>query len=256
MEPKRDLVSSTLIPIVLLASLLIALLAFSSRERGLGTAPSHTDFEVTSRVEGSVKEKPSRFQYGVTDLKGATPEEVGHYAQEYAQATGLVRSGTPTVLLSIPITREKYTALGLGCLPDFGTIEEPPLTLVILKGNLQFFQSSILPNDNATLHGPNAYAAYVFDTWSARPVTLNGTLTGGSFRKALNDPTLPTNENWSPDVCPTPLPASKKTMHYGDYAPGSTTPPPLPEDVTSNSVPPTTPTLESAPPPIATGTIR
>ncbi|MEA2574716.1 MAG: hypothetical protein QOH93_2014 [Chloroflexia bacterium] len=256
METKPKQISSILIPIVLLASLLIALFAFSSRNRTPLTVTGAPGSRSASQVTDASKEKPNRFPYGVPNLKGASSEEVGSYAQEYAKVTGLVRSGTPTVLLSIPITREKYTALGLGCLPDFGTIEEPPLTLVILKGDLQFSRASILPNDSESLLAPGGYAAYVFDMWAARPVALDGTLTGGSFRKALNDPTLPTNENWNPGVCPTPLPASKKTMHYGDVAPGLTAPPPLPEDVTSRLAPATTSTPASAPPPIATETVR
>jgi hypothetical protein len=256
METKRALIGRTLIPMVLLASLVIALLAFAARDTALGTAESVPTPDTSNQVNSTITEKPNRFPYGVSDLKGASPEEVGRFAQEYAKAAGLVRSGTPAVLLSIPITREKYTALGLGCLLDFGTIEEPPLTLVILKGDLQFPNSSLLPNRDVHQQEPAAYAAYVFDMWSARPVALQGTLTGGSFRKALNDPTLPMNETWNPNACPTPIPSSKKTLHYGDVAPGFTTPPPLPQDITSNLGPPTTPAPGSVPPPIATETIR
>jgi hypothetical protein len=254
METKGSLLGSTLIPIVSLAFLLIALLVFTSGNLAFGTAASVPAPDTSSQVNSAAKGKPKRFPYGVADLKGASPEEIGRFAQEYAQANGLVWNGTPTVLLSLPITRDQYTALGLGCLPDFASIEQPPLALVILKGDLEFPSSGLIKSQSRRASG--AYAAYVFDIWSARPVALDGSYTGGMFRKALNDPTLPTNENWNPDTCPTPLPASMKTMHYGDYAPGSTTPPPLSEDVTSRLAPPTTATPQAAPPPIATETIR
>jgi hypothetical protein len=256
MESKRSLVSSTLIPIVLLAVLLIALFAFSSWDPALGTAVNPLDSGTSSQVNSIVKEKPNRFPYGVSNLKGASPEEIGRFAQEYAQANGLVWNGTPTVLLSIPITRDAYTALGLGCLPDFAAIEQPPLALVILKGNLEFPSSGLIQTQSKRASG--AYAGYVFDIWSARPVALDGSYTGGMFRKALKDPSLPASEDRGPTVCPTQIPSSKKTMHYGDFALGFTTPPPLPEDVTSNLAPPTTatPTPQSIPPAVATETTR
>ena len=257
MQTKRDLVSSTLIPIVLLASLLIALLVFSSRGRTASSASTENmvpTSDTSSQVNIVVKDKPNRFPYGVTDLKGASPEEIGHFAQEYAKAEGLVWNGTPTVLLSLPITRDQYRALGLGCLPDFAAIEQPPLALVILKGDLEFSSSGLIQSQSRRASG--AYVGYVFDIWSARPVALDGSYTGGMFRRALKDPSLPANEDRSPTVCPTQIPASKKTTHYGGYAPGFTTPPPLPEDVTSSLAPPTTATPQPAPPPIATETIR
>ncbi len=112
--------------------------------------------------------------------------------------------------------------LGWGCL-NFASIEEPPLVLVILKGDIHpRVPGSIVGNNDE--FGVN-YVALVFDLWSdvAVPSSIITSSDGSGFRKALNDPNLPPTSNGdAPVVCPT---APPKTLHYGDVAPTAVLPP-------------------------------
>ncbi len=87
---------------------------------------------------GSVAHVPATqadsFHYGAKDLNGASPEQVGQFALEYVQHHLQVR-GTPQVVLVRRIKPDDLPKLGLGCPLTMASIEEPPLTLVILKGN-------------------------------------------------------------------------------------------------------------------------
>lgn len=173
---------------------------------------------------------PPTCHYCAGNLVGKTADEIGQYALQYTQNNHIVRSGTPQILLSRPITREAYTALGLGCLPEFGVIEPPPLALVILKGD---FDLNSFGGAHAPIRqdlGEIIYLGYVFDLWAGMPTSWQTTKSGGTFRTALNDPSLPDDGN-EPSACPPGLPLSQATLHYGDPAPGFTTPPPLPTDI-------------------------
>jgi hypothetical protein len=154
-----------------------------------------------------------RFHYGVHNLIGASPEEVGRFAQEYIQAQHQVSDNTAQILLSRSVAKADIPTLGLGCPPEFAAMEEPPLMLVILKGKFNnggFGLGMGVPDYN--------YASYIFDVWSAIPVDIKMTRDGAIFRTALNDPSLPLPpaEFTAPRACPTSAP---KTLHYGDTAP-------------------------------------
>lgn len=183
----------------------------------------------------------SRFHYGVRDLNGATPEEVGQFALEYVQHH-LTVSGKPEVALARAIKPNDLPGLGLGCPIQFASIEEPPLTLVILKG--KFDVSRVI---RGQVGNEYLYVAYVFDHWSAHHMLFQASRTGSRFRTALNDPSLPLDESSASMVCPTAAPG-KKTLHYGDVAP-TVLPPELPEA----SPMPTSPPLPS---PVPTEGIR
>jgi hypothetical protein len=154
----------------------------------------------------------SRFHYGVRDLNGAAPEEVGQFALEYVQHH-LKVSGRPEVALAKAIKPNDLPALGLGCPIEFGTIEQPPLTLVILKG--KFDISRVM---RGQVGNDYLYVAYVFDHWSARHTLFQWSRTGSSFRTALNDPSLPLDKSSVAMACPTEI-AGKKDLHYGDILP-------------------------------------
>lgn len=147
-------------------------------------------------------------------LLGSTPNDVASYAIEYARGHRDVTKGAPTALLSRPVTRGQITALGLGCLGEFAAIEEPPLNLVILKGDFVFSTSA---SQRYTLN--SKYLAYVFDAWSGEVVYRLASMDGSHFRVALNDPSLPVTKAALPASCPTQIPASMKSLHYGEEAP-------------------------------------
>ncbi|PZS00588.1 MAG: hypothetical protein DLM69_06295 [Candidatus Chloroheliales bacterium] len=158
-------------------------------------------------------------------LVNASPEEIGQLAVKFARNHGTIRSGEPQVLLTRPVTLHELTALGLGE-HDVESIEEPPLMLVILKGDFSPFPKpgagEGFPSGQGTTQ-PDAsriaYVAYVYDLWRGIPMIIQESKDGGIFKKVLNDPTLPDvpplsslndakNRMWQPN--------GPKVMHYGD----------------------------------------
>lgn len=172
----------------------------------------------------------------------ASLEQVGQYVQQEAQGQ-LDAQGPSEVLLSRPVTYDEMPKLGLGCLGNSSSIEEPPLVLVILKGDFIWN----LPGDSSPT-GHFKYAVYVIDLWAPGAIYITGSRTGGLVKKALNDPSLPDEPQHLPTDCPARLPA---TAHYGSEMPGitfPTTPPaPTPLPVASYTVPPAVPTTHSTP---------
>jgi hypothetical protein len=161
-------------------------------------------------MAGVTKIRPKR-----TDLEHASPETISELAKNHAQ-TRLKAQGTTRVLLSRPITREQVANLGFGCLADFASIEEPPLALVILKGDFTFEK---MPGGRWSQGTRFPYVVYVIDLWSGDPVKLMNTISGGLLRKALNDPSLPFDEESTslPSQCP---PRQPGTVPYGAEVPG------------------------------------
>jgi hypothetical protein len=159
---------------------------------------------------------------GTHSLVGSKPSDIAAYAVEYAQSHHEVikDAAAPTSLLSRPVTRGQITALGLGCLGEYAAAEEPPLDLVILKGNFLFSTSA---SQAYTLE--SKYVAYVFDEWSGEVTYRLASIDGSNFRVALNDTTLPVPKAALPSACPTQIPTSMKKSHYGDTAPGISTSP-------------------------------
>ncbi len=67
-------------------------------------------------------------------LTNASEEEVGQHALAQVQEDFVVRGGAPRVLLARRVTRDDLPALDLPHIPKV-VIEEPPLMLVIIKGD-------------------------------------------------------------------------------------------------------------------------
>ncbi len=139
------------------------------------------------------------------------PEEMGDYAIEYTRARFQILSGTPEVLVSRQVTSIELRALGLDA-PDF-VCEEPPLTLVILKGD---FDANNMPGIGKLMDTSSArvsYIAYVFDMLSGIPTAILTADTPSDFALALNDPTIPTStpqHTLIPDPNLVPLPAGEQ----------------------------------------------
>lgn len=149
-----------------------------------------------------------------------TPQQVGQNALDHVRQDFVIRSGTPQVLLTRSITREDLPRLSLPGIPRT-TIEEPPLMLVIIKGD---FGPSNLPSPlTGSSDEQYKYIGYVFDLWTGTPTLIMASPLGGEFRTALNDPTLP--------IVATPVPAPPVASpaplhHYGEVVP--TVPNPAP----------------------------
>lgn len=182
-------------------------LAVSTSVKESGTSFPTPDPTIMARV---IRIHPKR-----TDLEHASPEVIGEVAKDHAQ-THLRAQGTTSVLLSRPITREQVANLGLGCLAEFASIEEPPLALVILKGDFTF-QS--MPGGGSSRGARFPYVVYVIDLWSGAPVRLMNSISGGLVRKALNDPSLPFDEESTSQILNCP-PRRPGVVPYGAEVPG------------------------------------
>lgn len=154
-------------------------------------------------------------------LEGKTPKEIAEYAvQTYAPMLG--SEDHTEILLSRLITRKELPQLGLGCLPENVSSEEPPYVLVILKGN---FDMRGIPM-RVRSDKQHSHVALVIDVWAAQPTTVIGSPNGGIFRIALNDLSLPEVDEQFPKDCPAWKPG--KAPH-GAILPGIVFPTSLPE---------------------------
>jgi len=157
-------------------------------------------------------------------LVNKSPEEIAQKAVEFARQHGTIRSGEPQVLLTRPVTLDQLTALGLGK-HESETIEQPPLVMVILKGDFSPFPKpgageSASPSQPPSQADANriTYVAYVYNLWGGTPTIIQESTDGGVFKKALNDPTLPDVPSLSPldDPKHDSQPRVAKVLHYGD----------------------------------------
>lgn len=147
------------------------------------------------------------------NLVGKTVSEIGSFALQYVEDSHLVLSGTPEILLSRPLNPADFTALGLGCLPSYSTIEVPPLAMVILKGHFRSNQLGTSLAEPSAADDPPGYLGFVFDLWAGTPAATINSPYGAMLGAALNDPSLPSIE--APSTCPPPVPAAERRLHYG-----------------------------------------
>lgn len=148
------------------------------------------------------------------NLIGKSLAEVGQFALQQAVLRGDVRSGTPQPALVRSVTRPDLPQLGLNCMPDWGSIEEPPYILVILKGD---FQPNIPWPQAVSDPRSEHYIAYVYDVWAGEVTLIDASFDDGHFKTALNDPSLPDPRSSSGTTCPDYQ--GPRTLHYGDTLP-------------------------------------
>jgi len=201
---------------------------------------------VSARVAAptiAVPSQPGRFMFGSRDLRGATNAEFAQFAQDWARHQ-LQAKNTPSVLLARAVTYEEMPTLGLGCPPNFATIELPPVMVAILRGEFDFRGAGPgFRYSRAPVAGKERYVYYVFDVWSATPVVTMASEDGAAFKQALHDPTLSDRaEARLPTAC---APQIQRDLHYGQPVPGMLPPTAVPP----GSVPPTQPPM---PPPVST----
>ncbi len=184
-------------------------------------------------------------RYRPGNFVGLSTTQIADRALQLVRGQQMDLTGEAQVLLVRPVTREEIVALGLNCLPDALTIEDPPHVLVIYKGD---FDISRLPGagniKGATVH----YLAYIFDVWAGEVNAWETSAEGGRFRLALNDPSLPAEQLGSLITCP-PFQGTR-TVHYGDPWP---TPPPQTPAPFATTPPPPSPPPTILPPPVVTG---
>lgn len=222
MKP-RIFIALVPIPLIVLAILIVITLTAGSRtaqQRAVipAVAVSTSVKEIGTSLptpDPTIMARVTKIRPKLTDLVHASPERIAELAKDHAQ-TRLRAQGATSILLSRPITREQVANLGLGCLADFASIEEPPLALVILKGDFTFEK---MPGGRTSQGIRFPYVVYVIDLWSGIPVRLMNSISGGLVRKALNNPSLPFDEESTsqPLECPPRRPGS---VPYGAELPG------------------------------------
>jgi hypothetical protein len=142
---------------------------------------------------------------------GATPAQASQYTISWARRFHQIHSGTPQVLLARPATTEELPSLGLDCIAPAGEYDKIPLVMVILKGDFDFNQLSVIGSSYKAV--ADSYVLYLVDLKDAGPIYVRGSLHGGLFRKALNDPSLPEDyPRQTKDLPVTPFPCAGATV--------------------------------------------
>ncbi len=152
---KRDIVRLAIGGIVL--SILVSSCGYSAFVGGASGVPYRTDGTPIPLTSAT--------------LLGKSAQAIGERAQQDALQGGDVRTGAPQVALTRFVKRQDLPALGLSCLVDWGTIEEPPYALVILKGDLQ----ANLPGMRSGPPLAVPYIAFVYDLWAGQVISVDAT---------------------------------------------------------------------------------
>ncbi len=147
-------------------------------------------------------------------LTNASEQEVGQVALAATARNFPTRSGTAQIALGRRVARDDLPKLGLQGIPQT-TIEEPPLMLVIIRGD---FGKPNLPG-TGNIGQQFKYIGYVYDLWAGIPTLVIASPDGHEFRMALNDPSLPMSP---PVVATAPVPSQGPLLHYGQIVPGVT----------------------------------
>ncbi len=144
-------------------------------------------------------------------------------ALAYTRERVTIRSGTPTVRLSRPVTSAELRVLGIGSW-SFAPGCEPPLHLVILHGDFD-----VRPSHPASLAPgaqiPARFVAYLYDADATEMIAMMSDPSGASFKRALGDPDLP-DATSSPGTFPAGVPCRPITAPGGPNRPGGPVPTP------------------------------
>lgn len=185
-----------LIPLVGISILLLGLASFS----------------LLPRVGAQITE------YNAKPLVGASIEEVKQAALRYTQNRFSILGKTPNFLLIRSVTTADLPQLGLAEIHFAG--QEPPLMLVAMRGD--FDVTHLSRGGSRTTPWRVSYIVYVFDLNVGAPAFTAVSPHGGSFRKLLNDPTLP--DDGSPDQ-PAPIVSTLAPSNPLNLPPGAVAPP-------------------------------
>lgn len=123
----------------------------------------------TQQIAGSAPptqqplQSPSQTRQAARGWEKMSPKEVGRRAIEHVAVNKDVQNGVPQVLLARPVRNDELPGLDVSCPYPFDTFEEPPLVLVVLKGDF-LPQSSHIPTLTAS------HVALVYDLWAEKPV--------------------------------------------------------------------------------------
>jgi hypothetical protein len=136
-------------------------------------------------------------------LLGKSAGEVAEAMIAQTRACGRLVQGTPEAVHTSSVSAAELPDLGLGIGPVVPPVPEPPMMLIVLRG--EFDLSSELGANRlgaGTWHSRVAYLAYVVDLRAGAPYLMLTSVTGGRFRQILNDPRLPDDPPAGPHGSP------------------------------------------------------
>jgi hypothetical protein len=172
-----------------------------------------------------VTKNVSANKIGNSSMLNASPQEIEKAALEYTSKNVATLNATPQVVLSRSVTSDELSRLDFTSI--ITSLNPPPLWLIILKGD---FDVDKLPGGFTNRQVKATYLALVYDLIAGTPTLVQTSLRGGDFRKALNDPSLPDDNPFTPqastsDQVPiTPTVSSISLLPYGVVAPPVTPP--------------------------------
>jgi len=124
-----------------------------------------------------------------SSLLDATPDEVAIVAVNYTINKHSVVSGTPSVVLNRLVTASDLESLGFG---HIGVLsKQQQMRFIILKGDLDAANVMVGTHPSSV---KTEYIGYIFDLTLNEPTGVMVSPHGAAFRKALNNPNLP-NDN-------------------------------------------------------------
>src|SRR3954465_13233192 len=121
MKAERSVLTILLLGVALLAGI-VAIISANSRSN------SPNGLLQGSAGNGDEANNGPYPKMGPHNMAGASPKEGAAAAQHFGQVMSRDNK-LPQMLLVTPITRDGFTALGLGCIVDFASYETPPLVL-------------------------------------------------------------------------------------------------------------------------------
>lgn len=159
----------------------------------------------------SLVEPPATCGYCEDNLIGKTAEEIGQYTANLAEREMDARG--PVNALVRSIVWNDAPGLGLGCLADTLSMEDPPMVLVILKGDLNPGAKVLGGNDVPADKRRMSTVIVVMDLWVGHWNTIRGDRSGEKSRNILD---YVAGLKPLPDPQATCSPRVPKTLHYGD----------------------------------------
>lgn len=130
----------------------------------------------------------------------AATDPIAQLALAEARRNDMIRSGTPIVRLSRPVTPQELADLGFGNW-NFTPSCVPPLHLVILQGDLAWGNAYPVVAPPEQVY-PLRFLIFIYDARLGAFRWIGGDPDGAWVKKALGDPSLP-------DVDPATLPNEK-----------------------------------------------
>lgn len=151
---------------------------------------SNLDPEIAKKIYPEETNRLAIFQK--RPLTSASETEIKQAAVNYTLAYSCqykILSGIPEAIFARPIKAAEIPATGFGEFDFMG--KEPPMMLVVVKGNFDISGSGFLGFQTSNPPRSTKYTAYIFDLQAGTPIFSATGLTGKYFRNALNDSTVP-----------------------------------------------------------------